>query len=150
MANRVKLLYRMVNLYTLFQQNTLNCLITICIPLVVPCPIYAFHLSIFSLGGIQHIYMISSDGKMIWYWFFILLSAASQYIQKGLRIDPCTPAGYSYNVDSWKSSPSSLSEKSHYHPTVQTRGNFSECRSAALVLLQKGKGCTFSFTDLYC
>lgn len=74
---------------------------------------------------------------------------ASQYIQKGLRIDPCTPAGYSYNVDSWKSSPSSLSEKSHYHPTVQTRGNFSECRSAALVLLQKGKeSCSYQHCDI--
>ncbi|CAJ2647991.1 unnamed protein product [Trifolium pratense] len=50
----------------------------------------------------------------------IIELGASQYIQKGLQIDPCTPAGYSYNVDSWKSSPSSHSEKSQYQPTVQT------------------------------
>ncbi|GAU46521.1 hypothetical protein TSUD_402510 [Trifolium subterraneum] len=75
--------------------------------------------------------------------------AASQYIQKGLHIDPCTPAGYSYNVDSWKSSPSSHSEKSQYQPTVQTRGNFSECRSAALTLLQKGKeSCSYQHCDI--
>ena len=81
----------------------------------------------------------SSDGKMLWYWFFTFLSAASQSLQEGLRIDPCTPTGYSYNVESWKFPPSTESEKKH-QSIVQTRGNFSECRSAALTLLQKGKG----------
>jgi apyrase len=77
------------------------------------------------------------------------LNLASQYIQKGLHIDPCTPAGYSYNVDSWKSSPSSHSEKNQHQPTVQTKGNFSECRSAALKLLQKGKeSCSYQHCDI--
>lgn len=88
--------------------------------------------------------------QMIWCWFFILLSAASQYIQGGLRIDPCTPAGYSYNVDSGKFSPGSDSEKSHLQSKVQTRGNFSECRSAALMLLQTGKGCIQLFCIVNC
>ena len=74
---------------------------------------------------------------------------ASQYIQKGKHIDPCTPAGYSYNVNSWKSSPSSHNERSQYQSTVQTRGNFSECRSAALMLLQKGKeSCSYQHCDI--
>lgn len=74
---------------------------------------------------------------------------ASQNIREGLHIDPCTPAGYSYNVDSWKSSHTSHSEKSQYQPTVQTRGNFSECRSAALMLLQKGKeSCSYEHCDV--
>ncbi|CAL5188751.1 unnamed protein product [Lathyrus oleraceus] len=74
---------------------------------------------------------------------------ASQYIKDGLHIDPCTPAGYSYNVDSWKSSPSSHSEESEYQPTVQSRGNFSACRSAALTLLQKGKeSCSYQHCDI--
>ncbi|KAL1355982.1 hypothetical protein AAHE18_05G151100 [Arachis hypogaea] len=64
---------------------------------------------------------------------------ASQSLQEGLRIDPCTPTGYLHNVESWKFSPSSGSDQSQYQPTVQTKGNFSECRSAALMLLQRGK-----------
>jgi len=127
-------------LSTLFRQNPLKCLMIICIHLVVPSLSLPF--SCFTTNCRHAAYSHDLlDGKMIWYWFFILLSAASQYIQKGLRIDPCTPAGYSYSMDSWKSSPSSHSEKNQYQPTVRTRGNFSECRSAALMLLQKGKGC---------
>ncbi|KAL5100252.1 hypothetical protein RYX36_004579 [Vicia faba] len=77
------------------------------------------------------------------------LNLASQYIKDGLYIDPCTPAGYSYNVDLWKSSPSSHSEESQYQHTVQTRGNFSACRSAALTLLQKGKeSCSYQHCDI--
>ncbi|KAK7368048.1 hypothetical protein VNO80_10070 [Phaseolus coccineus] len=72
---------------------------------------------------------------------------ASQSVQE--RIDPCTPTGYSYNAESLKFPPSSVSGKTHYHSTVQTRGNFSECRSAALMLLQKGKeSCSHQHCDL--
>ncbi|XP_057759626.1 probable apyrase 6 isoform X1 [Arachis stenosperma] len=74
---------------------------------------------------------------------------ASQSLQEGLRIDPCTPTGYLHNVESWKFSPSSGSDQSQYQPTVQTKGNFSECRSAALMLLQRGKDkCTHQHCDL--
>ncbi|KAK7274835.1 hypothetical protein RIF29_15934 [Crotalaria pallida] len=70
---------------------------------------------------------------------------ASQSPQAGLHIDPCTPTGYSHAVESWKFSPSSQSDKS----TVQTRGNFSECRSAALMLLRKGKEkCSYQRCDI--
>ena len=66
-----------------------------------------------------------------------------------MRIDPCTPTGYLHNVESWKFSPSSGSDQSQYQPTVQTKGNFSECRSAALMLLQRGKDkCTHQHCDL--
>lgn len=64
-------------------------------------------------------------------------------------IDPCAPKGYSHNVESWKLSPGSLGEKNRYLATLHSEGNFSECRSAALMLLQKGKGynqnCTLAF-----
>lgn len=87
---------------------------------------------------------MASDGNIIWYWFFTLLSAASQSLQERLRIDPCTPTGYSYSAESLKLPPSSESEKVRSLFTVQTMGNFSECRSAALMLLQKGKGHIFN------
>ena len=95
----------------------------------------------------------SFDLRRVWNWFFILLSAASQSLRQGSRIDPCTPTGYSHNVESWKFSPSSESDRSQYQLTVQTRGNFSECRSAALMLLQRGKGhiyfCKFVLLDSF-
>ncbi|CAJ1932072.1 unnamed protein product [Sphenostylis stenocarpa] len=74
---------------------------------------------------------------------------ASQSIQERLRIDPCTPTGYSYNVELLKFPPNSESGENHYRSTVQTRGNFSECRSAALTLLQKGKeSCPYQHCDI--
>ncbi|XP_061355433.1 probable apyrase 6 isoform X2 [Gastrolobium bilobum] len=77
------------------------------------------------------------------------LNLASQSLQEGLRIDPCTPTGYSHNVESLKFSLSSLNEKSQYQFTVQTKGNFSECRSAALMLLQNGKeSCSNQHCDI--
>ncbi|XVE91496.1 hypothetical protein REPUB_Repub01dG0015100 [Reevesia pubescens] len=51
--------------------------------------------------------------------------------------DPCTPKGYL--PQSSKLSLGSMAEKSKYISELQARGNFSECRSAALMLLQKGK-----------
>ncbi|KAE9605527.1 hypothetical protein Lal_00024860 [Lupinus albus] len=74
---------------------------------------------------------------------------ASQSLQAGLHIDPCTPTGYSHSVESWKFSPGSLSDKRQFRSTIQTRGNFSECRSAALMLLQKGKEkCSYQRCDI--
>lgn len=40
-------------------------------------------------------------------------------------IDPCTPRGYLHDNGTWK---------------LSRNGNFSECRSASLKLLQRGKG----------
>ncbi|BAT99240.1 hypothetical protein LR48_Vigan06g106500 [Vigna angularis] len=74
---------------------------------------------------------------------------ASQSPQERLRIDPCTPTGYSYSAESLKLPPSSEIEKVRYLSTVQTMGNFSACRSAALMLLQKGKeSCSHQHCDM--
>ncbi|KAJ7943475.1 Nucleoside phosphatase GDA1/CD39 [Quillaja saponaria] len=66
------------------------------------------------------------------------VNSAAVSLQKGLLIDPCTPKGYSHNIESWNPSPGSLGLKNR-QSTLETRGNFTECRSAALMLLQKGK-----------
>ncbi|XP_061990061.1 probable apyrase 6 isoform X1 [Rosa rugosa] len=66
-------------------------------------------------------------------------SSASEALQNRMIIDPCTPKGYSYKMESSKLSPSSLGEKNEYLSALQSRGNFSECRSAANMMLQKGK-----------
>lgn len=63
-----------------------------------------------------------------------------------MTIDPCTPKGYLYERESPKLSPSSLGEKNRYLSALQSGGNFSECRSAANMMLQKGKG----YTVLHC
>ena len=68
-------------------------------------------------------------------------------------MDPCTPKGYSHVVESWKLSPGSLTEKNRSLSTLHSRGNFSECRSAALTLLQKGKGmkfCQWNYSVTFC
>jgi len=70
----------------------------------------------------------------------VSVNAGTESVKMGTLLDPCTPKGYSHNVESWKLSPDSFEEKSKYFATLQSKGNFSECRSAALMLLQKGKG----------
>lgn len=57
----------------------------------------------------------------------------------GLYLDPCTPTGYIHNPGSLSLSPGAVNGKNKYLPTLHARGNFSECRTAALKLLQKGK-----------
>lgn len=64
------------------------------------------------------------------------VNAAAESLQKGTYIDPCSPKGYLHHVES---SPGSLAAKIDLS-TLQAGGNFSECRSAALTLLQNGKG----------
>ncbi|KAJ6899893.1 hypothetical protein NC652_026136 [Populus alba x Populus x berolinensis] len=64
---------------------------------------------------------------------------AAESLEKGIFMDPCTPKGYSHVVESRRLSPGSLTEKNRFVSTLHSRGNFSECRSAALTLLQKGK-----------
>ncbi|BFG16680.1 hypothetical protein CerSpe_029540 [Prunus speciosa] len=63
----------------------------------------------------------------------------AESLQKRMSMDPCTPKGYSYKMQSSKLSPSSSVEKNRHLSTLQSRGNFSECRSAAIMMLQKGK-----------
>ncbi|XP_065861382.1 probable apyrase 6 [Euphorbia lathyris] len=59
--------------------------------------------------------------------------------EKGMFIDPCSPKGYYHHpMESWKLAPGSA-EKNRYSSSLLSRGNFSECRSAALMLLEKDK-----------
>lgn len=68
-------------------------------------------------------------------------NAAAESVQAGISsLDPCTPSGYSHGVQSGMLPSGALSLKSASLSTLHARGNFSECRSAALMLLQKGKG----------
>ncbi|KAL8230037.1 hypothetical protein R6Q57_014937 [Mikania cordata] len=54
-------------------------------------------------------------------------------------LDPCSPRGYKHNLVIENGTPSSLAEKNKQISILQATGNFSECRSASLTLLQKGK-----------
>lgn len=74
------------------------------------------------------------------------VSAATGSLQKGISIDPCTPKGFSLDLESHTLSPHSLSGKNKY--TFHAKGNFSECRSAALRLLHKEKGCKYYLFSL--
>ncbi|CAK9325984.1 unnamed protein product [Citrullus colocynthis] len=60
-------------------------------------------------------------------------------LQKGSSVDPCTPYGYSRTSESEALSPGFMVERNRYLSTFHSKGNFSECRSVALMLLQKGK-----------
>ncbi|KAK8484366.1 hypothetical protein V6N11_049640 [Hibiscus sabdariffa] len=64
-------------------------------------------------------------------------SPAADSLHKEMYIDPCTPKGYL--PQSSNLSLGFVAEKSKYSSELQARGNFSECRSAALRLLHKGK-----------
>ncbi|OMO79046.1 Nucleoside phosphatase GDA1/CD39 [Corchorus capsularis] len=64
-------------------------------------------------------------------------SPAAGSLHKKMYIDPCTPKGYL--PDSSMLSLGSVAEKSKYISGLQAGGNFSECRSAAQMMLQKGK-----------
>lgn len=60
-------------------------------------------------------------------------------VQGRIFKDPCTPKGYVHHVESLEPSLVALHSDAEYHPIAHAIGNFSECRSAALMLLQKGK-----------
>ncbi|KAK4402988.1 putative apyrase 6 [Sesamum angolense] len=62
---------------------------------------------------------------------------ATESVRREKPMDPCTPRGYAPDKDALKLSPTSLIEKNTYLSTLLPSGNFSECRSAALKLLQK-------------
>ncbi|CAI9096599.1 OLC1v1032784C1 [Oldenlandia corymbosa var. corymbosa] len=70
---------------------------------------------------------------------------AANSLLSGEISDPCTPRGYTHNVGEWNTMPSSSAEKSRYLSALRPSGNFSECRSASLTLLQKDKEkCSYS------
>ncbi|KAF8390202.1 hypothetical protein HHK36_024724 [Tetracentron sinense] len=73
-------------------------------------------------------FLVSRDQKL-----------AAESLRRGISIDPCTPKGYSHGMGSWSLTPGSSDGKNKYLSSLHAGGNFSECRSAALMLLQKGK-----------
>ncbi|KAJ8773762.1 hypothetical protein K2173_006412 [Erythroxylum novogranatense] len=60
-------------------------------------------------------------------------------LEKQTIIDPCTPKDYSHATVAWKLAPGPSTEKNKLPSLFHSKGNFSECRTAALTLLQKGK-----------
>ncbi|KAL4303067.1 hypothetical protein GQ457_10G029210 [Hibiscus cannabinus] len=64
-------------------------------------------------------------------------SPAAESIHKEMYTDPCKPRGYLPRSSKLPLGP--MAENSKYISEFQAKGNFSECRSAALMLLQKGK-----------
>lgn len=68
------------------------------------------------------------------------LKTSARFIHEGGYKDPCIPKGYLHDMEALKlSSAGTFSSKMEYHPVAQAVGNFSECRSAAKMLLQKEK-----------
>uniref|UniRef100_A0A0E0QJG1 Uncharacterized protein n=1 Tax=Oryza rufipogon TaxID=4529 RepID=A0A0E0QJG1_ORYRU len=66
-------------------------------------------------------------------------SMATHLISQAKYRDPCTPRGFSPMEGAVKLPASVLESKVEYRPYAHAVGNFSECRSAALTLLQKGR-----------
>jgi len=67
-------------------------------------------------------------------------AVATHLISQAKYKDPCTPRGFTRIAESVKLPVSVLEPKVEYRPFAHAVGNFSECRSAALTLLQKGNG----------
>ncbi|XP_073105103.1 probable apyrase 6 isoform X3 [Elaeis guineensis] len=68
-----------------------------------------------------------------------VLKSSAESQQEPIYRDPCTPRGYSHSVESLKLSAGVLNSRTEYRPVAHATGNFSECRSASLELLQKEK-----------
>ncbi|XP_073139934.1 probable apyrase 6 [Henckelia pumila] len=68
---------------------------------------------------------------------------ATEFLQTGKPVDPCTPRGYTHDEEAWKLSPASVIQKNRYLSNLLPNGNFSGCRSASIELLQKGRGSKF-------
>lgn len=69
----------------------------------------------------------------IFFFFAAIESDVTEYK------DPCTPKGYSDGVRLSKIG-GVLSSQEKYHPVAHANGNFSECRTSALMLIQNKKG----------
>lgn len=54
--------------------------------------------------------------------------------------DPCAPKGYNLDTNTQKHLSGLLAEESRFSDSFQAGGNYSECRSAALTILQEGNG----------
>lgn len=70
---------------------------------------------------------------------------ATDSLQSGELLDPCIPRGYTHDTGTLNTLPSSLAKKSGYLSALRPSGNFSECRSMSLTLLQRDKEkCSYS------
>ncbi|KAF3789353.1 putative apyrase 6 [Nymphaea thermarum] len=65
------------------------------------------------------------------------LQSSESLGEKALN-DPCIPRGYRNTLEKLEPSTYAKGVNNDNHVSVQAAGNFSECRSAALMLLQKG------------
>lgn len=65
------------------------------------------------------------------------LKTSPESLLEGVYVDPCTPKGYVYGAEQQRISYDVLSTNIDYSRTRHAFGNFSECRSAALMLLRK-------------
>lgn len=74
---------------------------------------------------------------------------ATHLISQAKYKDPCTPRGFARIAGSVKLPVSVLEPKVEYRPFAHAVGNFSECRSAALTLLQKGNGSHLHLIESY-
>ncbi|KAK1290991.1 putative apyrase 6 [Acorus calamus] len=70
---------------------------------------------------------------------------SSESVQREMLSDPCTPRGYSHGPS--KISDAGSDANIEHVPTIHATGNFSECRSAALMLLQKEKGSKYALNS---
>ena len=104
-----------------------------------------------SFNSLIFLVILSFDSHLFMPAILVILSFDSHLfmpaktLQNGLSVDPCTPTGFSHTSESEAPSPSVMmvERNSRYNiSSFHSKGNFSECRSVALMLLQKGKGCT--------
>ena len=65
---------------------------------------------------------------------------ATRLVPQAKYKDPCTPRGFTRIAGAVELPASVIEPKVEYRTFAHAVGNFSECRSAALTLLQKGKG----------
>lgn len=66
-----------------------------------------------------------------------VLKSSTESSQKNIFIDPCSPKGYSHAEANFSSG--NLNLKVEKVPVAHADGNFSECRSAAVMMLQEEK-----------
>lgn len=85
--------------------------------------------------------------------YFVSFLEAVEPTLEGKHADPCAPKGYSLDAITQKHLSGFLAEESKLASSFQAVGNYSECRSAALSILQEGNGTTLSllleFHDLH-
>ncbi|VVB03927.1 unnamed protein product [Arabis nemorensis] len=66
-------------------------------------------------------------------------NSAVESTRQGIFTDPCAPKGYNLDTNTQKQHLSGfLAEESRFSASLQAGGNYSECRSAALTILQEG------------